>query len=96
MSWNPPRAGDLGLDGTAAGLHEVAGTMVVEAVFGGVLHQLVSWISCSLTLLIFELTDYQGGRIAHRLFHTRASASTTPRLTFRATEYPSRRRSEGS
>jgi hypothetical protein len=70
MRWNPPRAGDPGLDGKAAGLHKVAGTMV-EAVVGGVLHQFVSRIYCSLTLLLFELTDCQGGRIAHRLFHTR-------------------------
>jgi len=38
MRWVPPRAADPGLDGRAAGLHKVAGTMV-EAVVGGVLHQ---------------------------------------------------------
>jgi len=38
MRWVPPRAGDPGLDGRAAGLHKVAGT-TVEAVVGGVLHQ---------------------------------------------------------
>ncbi|KAF8483793.1 ribonuclease-III-like-domain-containing protein [Russula ochroleuca] len=38
MRWVPPRAGEAGLDGRAAGLHKVAGTMV-EAVVGGVLHQ---------------------------------------------------------
>jgi hypothetical protein len=70
MRWNPPRAGDPGLDGKAAGLHKVAGTMV-EAVVGGVLHQFVSHISGSLTPLKLELTDCYGGRIAHRLFHTR-------------------------
>jgi hypothetical protein len=70
MRWNLPRAGDLGLDGKAAGLHKVAGTMV-EAVVGGVLQQFVSHISGSLTPLKLELTDCYGGRIAHRLFHTR-------------------------
>jgi len=41
MRWVPPRAADSGLDGRAAGVHKVAGTMV-EAVVGGVLHQFVS------------------------------------------------------
>lgn len=45
MRWVPPRAGDLGLDGKASGLHKVAGTMV-EAVVGGVFHQFVSLITC--------------------------------------------------
>ncbi|KAN0125612.1 Ribonuclease-III-like domain containing protein [Russula decolorans] len=38
MRWVPPRAGQLGLDGRASGLHKIAGTMV-EAVVGGVFHQ---------------------------------------------------------
>ncbi len=46
MRWVPPRAGDSGLDGRAAGLHKVAGT-TVEAVVGGVLHQFVSRIDCA-------------------------------------------------
>lgn len=41
MRWVPPRAGDPGLDGRAAGMHKIAGT-TVEAVVGGVLHQFVS------------------------------------------------------
>jgi hypothetical protein len=41
MRWVPPRAGEPGLDGRAAGLHKVAGT-TVEAVVGGILHQFVS------------------------------------------------------
>ena len=45
MRWVPPRAGELGLDGRASGLHKIAGTMV-EAVVGGVFHQFVSLISC--------------------------------------------------
>jgi hypothetical protein len=45
MRWVPPRAGQLGLDGRASGLHKIAGTMV-EAVVGGVFHQFVSLISC--------------------------------------------------
>ena len=44
MRWVPPRNGDPALDGRAAGLHKVAGTMV-EAVVGGVLHQFVSRMS---------------------------------------------------
>jgi hypothetical protein len=70
MRWVPPRAGEAGLDGRAAGLHKVAGTMV-EAVVGGALHQFVSRISCFPTPLILDLTNSQGGRIAHRLFHLR-------------------------
>ena len=46
MRWVPPRAGDPGLDGRAAGLHKVAGT-TVEAIVGGVLHQFVSRIYCA-------------------------------------------------
>jgi hypothetical protein len=41
----PPRAGELGLDGRASGLHKIAGTMV-EAIVGGVFHQFVGLISC--------------------------------------------------
>jgi hypothetical protein len=41
MRWVPPRAGNPGLDGRAAGLYKVAGT-TVEATVGGILHQFVS------------------------------------------------------
>jgi hypothetical protein len=66
MRWN------TGLDGKTAGLPKVAVT-VTDAVVGGVVHQFVSCISCSLPaeLLMLELTDYQGGRIAHRFFYIR-------------------------
>jgi hypothetical protein len=43
MRWVPPRVGEFGLDGRAAGLHKVAGT-TVEAIVGGILHQFVSQI----------------------------------------------------
>jgi hypothetical protein len=62
MRWVPPRAGDSGLDGRAAGVHKVAGTMV-EAVVGGVLHQFVSWGHFSPHVSIADAgTDQHPGR----------------------------------
>ena len=40
MRWVPPRAGQPGIDGRAAGQYKVAGT-TVEAIVGGISHQFV-------------------------------------------------------
>jgi hypothetical protein len=44
MRWVPPRAGQPGIDGRAAGQYKVAGT-TVEAIVGGILHQFVRLFS---------------------------------------------------
>jgi hypothetical protein len=95
MRWVPPRAHEAGIDGRAAGLHKVAGTMV-EAVVGGVLHQFVSRISCYPAA--DGGADHLPGR-EHRsqaFPYPRASAFVTPRLTIWATGCPSRRGTESS
>ena len=58
MRWVPPRAGDSGLDGRAAGVHKVAGT-TVEAVVGGVLHQFVSRTHFSPHVSLADAGTYQ-------------------------------------
>jgi hypothetical protein len=92
MRWVPPRAGDLGLDGRAAGMHKVAGT-TVEAVVGGVLHQFVRWaFSLSLSLLPNDAgaNQWLGGEYRSQAFpYACASAPVAPRLTIRATRRPS-------
>jgi hypothetical protein len=95
MRWVPPRAGEAGIDGRAAGLHKVAGTMV-EAVVGGVLHQFVSCILCSPA--VDAGPDHLTGRErrSQTFPYPRASAFITPRLTIRAAGYPSCRRAESS
>jgi len=70
MRWVPPRAGDPGLDDRAAGTHKIAGT-TVEAVVGGYYINLSAEVILHmLPSLMPALTHTQGGRFAHRLFHT--------------------------
>jgi hypothetical protein len=95
MRWVPPRAGNPELEGRAAGVHKVAGTMV-EAVVGGVLHQFVSLISCSHPADV-GADQLLGRENRSQAFpYPRASAFIAPWLAIRATGCPTRRRPEGS
>jgi hypothetical protein len=95
MRWVPPRAGQPGLDGRAAGQYKVAGT-TVEAIVGGILHQFVRLLGF-FSLKKLELTNELGWK--HRsqaVPHTCASALITSRHAIRAAGRSSCRRAEGS